>query len=266
MQRKNGFTLIELLVVISIIALLIGILLPALGAARSTARNLACLSNTRQMGIALATYHTENDGYFMPTFVSGETDFFRLISEQIEGGDFSYASVTPQDVVFTNVLRCPEAAVPNQDNTANYAANIMIMPVVVGNTPIGDLTWLKIDSLRNASEMAGIMDSSQAARDVNDFGQGLIPEGHTFAGLDKIDADTGKDSNDYLSNKPAGYLPDDPIDLLDGANADAPSAKNARFRHQGDTGLNVSWIDGHGSSQKTDTLLKKNIHPKTPRG
>ncbi len=59
----RGFTLIELLVVISIIALLIGILLPALGTARAAARSSVCLSNLRQQGIGLYSFATDNNGY-----------------------------------------------------------------------------------------------------------------------------------------------------------------------------------------------------------
>ncbi|MEQ9461734.1 MAG: prepilin-type N-terminal cleavage/methylation domain-containing protein [Phycisphaeraceae bacterium] len=62
---NSAFTLIELLVVISIIALLIGILLPALGAARNTARNVACLSNIRQLAIANYSYATDNAGFYV---------------------------------------------------------------------------------------------------------------------------------------------------------------------------------------------------------
>ncbi len=56
----RGFTLIELLVVISIIALLVGILLPALGAARKTAQNSQCLSNIRQMDTAAMSFAADH--------------------------------------------------------------------------------------------------------------------------------------------------------------------------------------------------------------
>ncbi len=58
--RSGGFTLVELLVVISIIALLIGILLPALGSARAMARGIRCLSNQHQLSVLLAVYATDN--------------------------------------------------------------------------------------------------------------------------------------------------------------------------------------------------------------
>ncbi|BAM03500.1 type II secretion system protein [Phycisphaera mikurensis] len=61
---RRGFTLLELLVVISVVALLIGILLPVLAAARTTARRVTCSGNLRQMGVAMESYTQLFDGYY----------------------------------------------------------------------------------------------------------------------------------------------------------------------------------------------------------
>jgi prepilin-type N-terminal cleavage/methylation domain-containing protein/prepilin-type processing-associated H-X9-DG protein len=67
----RAFTLIELLVVIAIIALLIGILLPAIGRARDTARNLVCQTNVRQIAQATLIYSNDFRGKFPPVLPAG---------------------------------------------------------------------------------------------------------------------------------------------------------------------------------------------------
>lgn len=62
-MRKNAFTLVELLVVITIITILAGLLLPALGKARDAARNITCVSNMKQLGVAQMEYGGDYANY-----------------------------------------------------------------------------------------------------------------------------------------------------------------------------------------------------------
>src|SRR5947209_973259 len=63
-KRASGFTLIELLVVIAVIAILAGILFPVFAQAREKARQAACASNMKQIGMAFRMYVQDYDQYF----------------------------------------------------------------------------------------------------------------------------------------------------------------------------------------------------------
>lgn len=101
-SRRNGFTLVELLVVIGIIALLIGILMPALSRARKQAQATACMSNMRQVGQQMMMYSQNFKGWLFPP--GGGSD--SPVSERWPVYVFSPARHDPPELV------CPTDVAP----------------------------------------------------------------------------------------------------------------------------------------------------------
>lgn len=132
---RRAFTLIELLVVISIIALLIAILLPALSRARGQAQFTACMINTRQMGLATQTYLLENKD-MMPRGAEG-SDYGAYYGAQSRGVTFIHlADYLGLETVYpsfssaqrnayyrsSDIFRCPSRE-SNDSRLLDYSVN-----------------------------------------------------------------------------------------------------------------------------------------------
>ncbi|HLK56642.1 MAG TPA: DUF1559 domain-containing protein [Chthonomonadaceae bacterium] len=181
-RRKQAFTLIELLVVIAIIAILAAILFPVFAQAREKARQTSCISNFKQIGLAVMMYAQDYDESYNPSevslsgggnFVTGY-DWTFVVNPYIKNGSNQAAPTEGRTIqgYIAGVYACPSAIRPRQQD--QFVVRADVFPVWYNNSaPLSSgasgsaCTMASIDA---PATRIGIWEAGSNGLDTNNFG------------------------------------------------------------------------------------------------
>lgn len=260
----RGFTLVELLVVIGIISLLISILLPSLARARESAVSVACLSNLRQMGIAINMYTNENQGKLpvgdygkwfdtTPDTLDDDTRWYLLINPYLGGvGNTEKTIQSGNGGSLSKLFQCPGAFIASGRN--HYSANIIVMPnkkLMTLAAPLIPYKVGRMGAMRNPAEVVLIAEGTQV-------------QGHWNWSAEPV----AKAMDGYIEAWSTGGVSETTRQKVvgtgsnrDEANWSYPPGGDIRWRHMGNSTMNVLYADGHAESHKPGSLLRGNFVP-----
>jgi prepilin-type N-terminal cleavage/methylation domain-containing protein/prepilin-type processing-associated H-X9-DG protein len=233
LTSRPGFTLIELLVVISIIALLIGLLLPALSGAREAARTTACASKQKQLVLAFTTY--ASDYGTLPPGLVGYSPYRDWTFIVLEQGYFTGAS---RD----EALFCPTSEFTGGANDYSVHPRLMPQPgrVVAGQT----YEPFALHQIKDASSKYlvtdGAIDPSNQTTSPATFA--IAGNKYYYQGLTRV---PGEDWTGVVNT---------------GTNQDTNANKEQpRFRHAEDTIANWAFVDGHVSTLAPPDVTNREV-------